>query len=595
MGYQVKIKGGGEGCGEHGCSPAVTWGISSSRTNACLEAGEKAWKYLTENNNGHFAQKELQELELFIAGLQGNQDFLNKQKDTIMAKEKPAAPPAEEFKVENIKLSDIVASKTNPRKVFDPESINDLAESMKPPIGLMQPITLRSIVNGKYEIVAGERRWRAAKILKWETIPSHIRVISDDELLEFQILENLQREDVSPLDEAKAFKTLLQKETIDWLASKIHKTKKYISDRLKLNDLADEVAARVSSGELPLGHAILISKLPYADQMSCLDECFNGAHFAPGDDDKEICEKTYEDLREFIENKLMLDFSRVHFSLDDVTLYPAAGSCANCPKRTCNANLLFSDITEDDMCTDSSCFNEKKKLHIEREKANAKEKYGQVLSGEKSFMIGTDKVKVQGIAVPIQKAPTKNSIPIMVTKDNTGSHNDGKIVYIDKGNLEKLKVDKKQEPKNSAPKETWQQRELREFKERWDRILFIASVDAPQLFIVNEFFRLKLNDAEDKIVIAFASVAGLLEKELTPEECCNYSFKDNKHRKQLYDLIINKYNPSHLITIISLMESFDDDAAAELDLIKNIGFAWKQMTEMIDPSTKTKKPAPKKK
>lgn len=365
--------------------------------------------------------------------------------------------------IQNIKMAAISVSKTNPRKSFAKENIKDLADSMAS-VGLLQPITLR-LLGDKYEIVAGERRYRAAKLLKWETIPAMVRNITNEEMLEIQIIENLQREDVSPLDEAQAFKTLLQKESLDWLSARIHKPKKYISDRLKLNDLVQEASELVSKGILPLGHAVVISKLSFADQKACIDKCVSKNYRHDGDEefDNRYCSLPLEKLKDFIADDIMLDFDKVSFDTEDTTLYEKAGACTNCPKRTCNNHLLFSDITSDDKCTDASCFNEKINLHVARAKETAKVQYGKVLSGEKS-PYNSAMIKVQGIEVKYSETPLKNGTPVVLTKAERWNKNLlGKTVFVDAKFLEKAKVAKDTRKKDTSSRETWESMRKKEF------------------------------------------------------------------------------------------------------------------------------------
>lgn len=129
-----------------------------------------------------------------------------------------------------IPVGEIKVSLTNPRKHFDDSTLTELSESIKEH-GVLQPILVRPIPpldteKVKYELVCGERRFRASKLAGLTEIPAMVKELTHIEAFEAQILENLQREDVSPLDEARAFSSLMQKETIDWLASKINKSKK---------------------------------------------------------------------------------------------------------------------------------------------------------------------------------------------------------------------------------------------------------------------------------------------------------------------------------------------------------------------------------
>jgi ParB/RepB/Spo0J family partition protein len=343
----------------------------------------------------------------------------------------------------------IQASATNPRKHFDGYGLEDLSKSMAK-VGLLQPITVRPI-GDRYEIIAGERRYRAANILKWKTIPAIVRQVTDEEVLEIQIIENLQREDVSPMDEAKAFQSLLKKESIDWLCSRIHKSKKYVTDRLKLNDLIEEGQRLVQSGVLPLSHAIMISKLPETEQTKCLEKCIEDDW--QRDRDKEVCTFSTSKLREFIDNSLMVDLDKVTFSLESEDLLPEAGSCMNCPKRTCNQNLLFQEITADDKCTDPTCFHKKVSANIDLALKTAKEQYGkQAVASGAVIPYSSNTIKVKGLNVQFTdtKKKTVDQVAVVITKgDGFNRQSLGKTVYVDKAALEKAAT-AKEERKSSG-------------------------------------------------------------------------------------------------------------------------------------------------
>ncbi|MBI5872716.1 MAG: ParB/RepB/Spo0J family partition protein [Candidatus Omnitrophica bacterium] len=157
---------------------------------------------------------------------------------------------------QEVKLSQIVLSTTNPRKHVNPEQLAELVESIRKN-GVISPITLRK--NGKadqFEIVVGERRFRAAKEAKLETIPAVIKELKDDHVLEIQIIENLQRDDLTALEEAQGFKNLLErcKYTQEILAQKINKSQGYIAARMALLDLRKDFLDDLTSGLLAPGH-----------------------------------------------------------------------------------------------------------------------------------------------------------------------------------------------------------------------------------------------------------------------------------------------------------------------------------------------------
>lgn len=357
-----------------------------------------------------------------------------------MAK-KPTEAKTKDLKVIDIHLTKICISKSNPRKSIDTNAIAYLAESMEEQ-GLLQPITVRPDADG-FEIVAGERRYRAAKKLNWITIPAIVRQVSDEEMLELQVLENLQREDINPMDEAAAFATLIKKEDIDWLAAKIHKSCRYVQDRLKLNNLIDPAKTLLSKGHLPLGHAVLISKLTPEYQIKALDECFPmlDIESEPSwEEDELICKATLHDLKDEI-NDMFAYFSLAKFVPADKFLNKEAGACTECPHRTINNLLLFSDITSEDRCTNSSCFRAKNEQQVINNIEQAKRLHKGIKEGSVDY---NRRVKVGGKLMDnYSDKPAKGLTPVVITKaDSLRSEAVGKVVYVDLSEATEKKVNK---------------------------------------------------------------------------------------------------------------------------------------------------------
>jgi ParB family chromosome partitioning protein len=150
-----------------------------------------------------------------------------------------------------------------PRLSFDPDSLNDLAASLREH-GVLQPILVRPIEVGRYQLVAGERRWRAAKLAELDTVPALIEEIDDDTALEISIIENLQREDLSPLDEALMYERMTRDHgySLRKLAQKLGKDKGYIENRLRLADAPAEIKQLVSLRKDTLSHAYELLKVP---------------------------------------------------------------------------------------------------------------------------------------------------------------------------------------------------------------------------------------------------------------------------------------------------------------------------------------------
>jgi ParB family transcriptional regulator, chromosome partitioning protein len=275
-------------------------------------------------------------------------------------KTKEAAQATQEYV--NVPLMELVESSTNPRKTFDEERLEELAESIRSK-GVLSPLLARR-VNGHFEIVSGVRRYRAAQRAGLQEVPVRIAVLSDDETLEAQIIENLIRTDVHPFEEAQGFRVLLEREgagyTIEKLASKTGKNAGYISNRLRLLELIPSVAEAFTAGHIGIEHALLIAKLGADAQQNALAHCFDG-YYAANDDERSVVPVSR--LQAWIAQNIYLSLKSVPFSKDDETLVPEAGSCANCPKRTGFNTLLFPEVREDS-CVDAACFNRKLDMHI---------------------------------------------------------------------------------------------------------------------------------------------------------------------------------------------------------------------------------------
>lgn len=160
-----------------------------------------------------------------------------------------------ENRINILKISLIDPKSDQPRKSFDPDSLEELAESIKEN-GLLQPIIVREYGDGRYQIIAGERRFRASKIAELTEIPAIIMNKDDRKAAEIALIENVQREDLNPIEEAMAFRTLADDYglTQEELSIKIGKSRSAIANATRLLDLPDEVLAMVADGSLSAGH-----------------------------------------------------------------------------------------------------------------------------------------------------------------------------------------------------------------------------------------------------------------------------------------------------------------------------------------------------
>lgn len=173
--------------------------------------------------------------------------------------------PKEEIKL--VKISELRSNPYQPRKEFNETALNELAASIKEH-GVFQPIIIKKSIKG-YEIIAGERRVRASKIAGLDEIPAIVRDFTDDEMMEIALLENLQREDLNAIEEANAYKKLLEALSLtqEGLANRLGKSRSHITNMLGLLTLPEEVQKSLSNKDLSMGHARIISKLENTEQQ----------------------------------------------------------------------------------------------------------------------------------------------------------------------------------------------------------------------------------------------------------------------------------------------------------------------------------------
>jgi ParB family chromosome partitioning protein len=164
--------------------------------------------------------------------------------------------------VKSIPVERIEPNPDQPRLAFDEETLNELAASIREH-GVLQPILVRPLDDNRYQLIAGERRWRASKLADQATIPALVEEIDDDTALEIAIIENLQREDLSPLDEAAMYDRMVREHgySIRKLADKLGKDKGYLENRLRLADAPPEIRELVSLRKDTLSHAYELMKV----------------------------------------------------------------------------------------------------------------------------------------------------------------------------------------------------------------------------------------------------------------------------------------------------------------------------------------------
>jgi ParB family chromosome partitioning protein len=269
----------------------------------------------------------------------------------------------------NLPLSLLTESQTNPRRIFDETALEELAESIRTH-GILSPLLVRPLNERIFEIVAGARRYRAAQLAGVETAPVRIVNLTDAAALEAQLIENLQRKDVHPLEEAHGFRTLLNLEepkySIEQIAEKTGKSPSYIAARLKLTELSPAVVEAFIHDEIGVGHALLLAKLQPAQQEKALAACFK-EEWTSGDRKTKRILLPVRHLQQWIQQNVMLILSEAVFDTTNAELVPAAGSCLDCPKHTGHNKVLFADLSGNiDACTDPACYAAKLDAHVKQ-------------------------------------------------------------------------------------------------------------------------------------------------------------------------------------------------------------------------------------
>lgn len=275
-------------------------------------------------------------------------------------------------------LAYIRISYTN-RKRFNLPALTELAESIKA-IGVAQPILIRPVTPTpeapqRYEVVAGERRYRAAIMAGCVSIPAMCRTLTDLEAAKLQILENLQREDPHPMEEAEGFERLMLTHgyTADQLAQDLKHSRTYVYNRLKLCRLALDLREQFMDGKFEAATAELLARLPSPEMQKKAA--------------KDILKPDYQGetmsvraVKEHLRQHYTVELKGCVFSIKDASLLPSAGACTTCPKRS--GNQADSDEKTGNVCMDPACFREKELAYSTTARQQAENRGQTVLTGE---------------------------------------------------------------------------------------------------------------------------------------------------------------------------------------------------------------------
>lgn len=280
-------------------------------------------------------------------------------------------------------LDKVIRSSINPRRRFNEGALNELASNIRRH-GVLQPILCRPKKVGDdefFEIVAGERRWRASRIAEQPQVPAIVREMTDTEALEIAVIENAQREDLHPLEEAEGFGALLKayghgeasSQSADDLAAKIGKSRTHIYNRLKLLQLIPDLRDAFFKDDFNATVAQQLARLPAKMQP----KAFAALRKATADGEPINVRESAKLLRA----QFHLRMDRATFPVEDAGLLEGAPACTQCPKMSGNEPDLFGD-EPDNVCTDGDCFQGKKLAFNERIKAKAREEGLEVMDGD---------------------------------------------------------------------------------------------------------------------------------------------------------------------------------------------------------------------
>ncbi|WP_321968882.1 ParB/RepB/Spo0J family partition protein [Paraburkholderia tropica] len=283
----------------------------------------------------------------------------------------------EQASIEFKRLGDMRPSPTNPRKRFPETEQAELSASVRKH-GVLQPLLVRPWPDddtGLFEIVAGERRFRAANTVGLAEIPVLVRELTDDEVLHIQIVENLQRKDLHPLEEADGYKVLSDRgHTLDQISTEVSQTRTYVAQRLKLCALNSQTRKLFFEEKLNAKTALMIARLPTDLQDKAAKELT--ASYINGEP------RSVKAASEHIERTYMLRLDQAPFKASDAELVPAAGACGPCPKRTGNQPELFEDVRGKEICTDPACFAKKREAAAAQKRADAEAAGRTVITGK---------------------------------------------------------------------------------------------------------------------------------------------------------------------------------------------------------------------
>lgn|GEM_PF-750548 len=341
-----------------------------------------------------------------------------------------------------VPLSEIEPDPNNVRHQADDDKFAELVESVEER-GVLQPILLRPIKSSdenraKYRIIAGERRFRAAKQAKLTEIPACILEIGEGDALDVQLIENIQREDLHPLDEADGLLRLMETENLDVpaVAQRLGKKPRYVARMLALTNLIEDARQDLRVGKITLAHALEICRLAPEVQAEALKACYeddpifsHGSRNGASEAGKERLARHVRHLQAWLETHIYLNLKKAPFKKDDSRLREDGLTCIDCPQRTGHNAMLFADIRDEETCLNPGCFKGKIVKLLELKKDEIEKK-----SGKPAAYLSTD----YGSGVKSNGALRKNEYQLLDRKADRCQHAE-QAVFVDGSLLGQIK------------------------------------------------------------------------------------------------------------------------------------------------------------
>lgn len=307
-----------------------------------------------------------------------------------------------EAQFQMVPVSELSESPLNPRKGFDETKLAELTASVKEK-GVLEPLLVRPTKDG-FEVAAGARRYRAAKAAGLKQLPAMVREMSDAELLEVAILENVVRSDITPLEEGEAYRQLTKDHgyTIEQLVEKTGKSRTVVFQRMKLAALQGPARLELERGHLSPSVAELIARLPTpASQDAAMKRLEEKKHWRA----EHLGEMPFREAKEVLEEEFRLQLKSAPFDVKSTELVPSAPACGECPKRTGADKELFPGVKLD-TCLDAVCWGKKKAAAFRELKAELKED-GKALVSVGSLYSQYDKTRLADAVRAKYAAPTE--------------------------------------------------------------------------------------------------------------------------------------------------------------------------------------------